>query len=201
MLKAADILTIDEARLQLRVDDTSAAVTDIIEKAMDDAIAHVSVQIGASLIDQQRTIIASVPLKLSDPIHMAQPDILIIDRLQAWTTSAKIRMPPDLSWGSETDDLDLDELGRLSGQKLYPPLAGWPDFLSGSHLLVTVTFGFTPPGYVRPSGADPGQAANWSLSGVRRAVILSMRDFYEFSDKPLAGAFITPSAGGERGVL
>ena len=99
------ILPVDEARLQLRVDETDAEVTAVVEAAISDAVAHVGRLTGIPLIDR--------PSSPASPLRIPSQDVAAVTRLAYWSTSGSLADDPDTAWGSGAGEAALTELGRL----------------------------------------------------------------------------------------
>ena len=172
MKHQGSILSLADARIQLRVDQVDAEVDAAVTAAIEDAMAWVALRSGIPLIDRERMFVVDPPVSPLLPIVIPSQDVKGITRVAYWSsTSGTLRADPDGAWGSGADDDPLTDLGRLDklsaadATLLYPPAAGWPTVLNYSQFLITADVGYT----LVAAGVDP----------VRRAVIVAARAFFE----------------------
>ena len=173
----ADILSVVDARAQLRVDTDGP--DSLIETAVRAAVAYVSKRTGLPIIDRMQTFsvmpargpLASIllPTKFvlpdraadatTNPATVARTGIV---NVKYWEISQELREAPG-------GNVIVADLGRreVAGDMtyLYPPSEGWPEVLSLSLVHVTAWLGIELDG--------PG------IDHVRTAVTAWAHIFYE----------------------
>ena len=161
-----EILSVDEAKAQLRIDDDDTDM--LLNAAIAAAVADAARRIGRPLIDRELVLQAKrpekrLPLAVPTPYMRAMP----LPVIRYWEPEQELRENP-------TGEVDAATLGRtdpvadLPNTLIYPPAAGWPDSLRESTYQVTVTVGWDVP-----------EADGDSLV---QAIALLTRHYYEAPD-------------------
>lgn len=167
---ATDILSLDDAKLQLRIDgdDHDALVTT----AIGAAVSYVAKRTRLPLIDHSRTAwFSEAPAKPETRMVIDDPYLTEITSWTYLTTTQDAH-------GDRDGTIDVSTLGRIETDHLgrtiiNPPTDGWPEMDTSWERDVLVqkivyTRGYTP--------ADHEDL-------IKQAVILVMRDFYEQPDR------------------
>ena len=173
---ALDILSLDAAKLALRVDaaaDDDADLTASINAAVD-FCQRVA---GKPFLDQQRTFYLARPVRTLDPLVVPVGDLLpgteseppahrAVEEIAYWTVAnGALNMPPD-------GEVAVANLGRIEEVKrgctsIWPNADGWPEVLADSQFKVTVTQGYAD------ADSIPG------IAGIRKAVALMTTVYFE----------------------
>ena len=156
---ALDILSLDSAKRELRVEKTDAFDARIIEE-IGAAVDFVERELGRPLIDVHEALPVHPPAAGDElPVELRATDVATVGDVSYWTPAGALRLDPD-------GTVARADLGRvLIGDNevvAYPPVGGWPAVLPGSKLRVAVTRAFDV-------AAHPS---------VRQAVISALRNFY-----------------------
>ena len=148
---AVNVLSVDEAKQELRLGgDTAesraafAAHDDLLTRHIASAVAYVEKQTGRNLLD--RTITQHFP----PPVYSYSPlvlrdirDLKAITRIQYWSAaSGSLSAEPDGEVASSGDLRLVRRQGAsMLNSKVFPPAGGWPIWLYGSSVVVTMTVG------------------------------------------------------------
>ena len=85
------ILSLADARIQLRVDQVDAEVDAAVTAAIEDAVAWVALRSGIPLIDREMMFVMDPPVSPLLPIVIPSQDVKGITRVAYWSTSGTLR--------------------------------------------------------------------------------------------------------------
>ena len=166
---ALDILSLTDAKLQLRIDadDHDSLVTSAINSAVN-YVQHLT---GVPLVDADE-IFDIYQSSKDQPMSLPTIDVKSIGSIKYWTPTQQLREEPS---GSIDGDA-ISTLGRKneirmafgSRTEIWPPEDGWPDSLSGTKFRVTAKIGFD---------------IDAQSESLRQAVILMTRHFFEAPER------------------
>lgn len=161
---ALDVLSLDEARHQCRVDEVSAALDLLVTSAITNAVSYVSRRTGIPLVDVSKifNVVPATNTYLDIPVA----DVKEIESISYWQPgTGELRLAADGA-------IDVATLGRIEDlrngcTRIWSPAGGWPTRLEGSCYVVQAKIGF-----------DIGIESE----SLRQAVILMTRVFFENPD-------------------
>ena len=168
---ATDILSIEDAKTQLRIGGDS--VDALVMAAVTNAVAYVSNRTGIPLVDRDDTVYCPLPASKQSCITIPRVDCKQIRHLHYYEPDQDLNAEPNASlqgWdptGANYTTFHFGEPGLIT-TPLYRTGQDWPDFRTGSRIQIVVRRGFT-------LGADD--------EGLKAAVILMMRHFYEAPER------------------
>ena len=170
--KATDILSIDQAAWDLRIDGdlgTEASPTPVrtaVLRAINSAVEYCEGLTAKPLIDRPRTEMVARPVRANYPMQLDSIYVLSIESIAYWKPMQALRQEPtgtvlvayaDPNAPLKTEDpIGRKEVYDRHWTAVWPPAAGWPATLTDSRLRVTYTEGIADP--------LPG------LDGIRQAV-------------------------------
>ena len=150
---ATDILSLEEARLQLRLDDD--VEDSLVESAVQGAVDYCQRLAGKPFLDVATTLYLERPSLADAPMRIPRRDVKSIRTVQYWETSQELRDDP-------SGTVAVNDLGRRQEDGwdtlLWPPEDGWPEVLTDSVFQVGMTLGFAD------ADSIPG------IAGIRQAV-------------------------------
>lgn len=161
--EATDILSLADAKLQLRADDGIADVDNLVTQAVKSAVGYIEKETGLPLIERQDVYEAPMRGKSLAVIVRAR-HITAVTEVKYWQTSQEAREEP-------TGDVPVANLGRRKEDRIkgwtliWPPADGWPDMLGCSLIRFTVTRSY-----------ELNESKDEHL---RQAIILMTRNFYD----------------------
>lgn len=132
-----DILTLDQIKAELRIPPGVTSQDALLQSQIDAAIAFISQEQPAPLIDETVTIQVH-PVTGNCPLLFAAVGLKSITGINYWTPAASLRDAPDGTIAGA-------DLGRVVADRrrpsVYPPASGWPVALDGSRFEVVFVRG------------------------------------------------------------
>ncbi len=169
---ASEILTADQAKAALRIDGTAG--DDDLAASINAAVDYCQRLAGKPFLDITESLYVPRPALADTPMRIPRRDVKSIASIQYWTASQELREDPGgaVMVGPSDPPVNTDDpIGRMqeTGYEtlVWPPAAGWPEVLTDSCLLVSVTTGFATAGDI------PG------INGIRKAVTLMAGLYYD----------------------
>ena len=161
---ATDILSVEAAKLSLRIDGSDADAD--LEASIAAAVAWCETYASKPLLDRTVTTHVRRPIPASEPLCLPSIYVKSITRIEYWTPAQALREGPAgtvMVGPSDPPEATDDPIGRREVVNryftaVYPPAAGWPEVLTDSRLRVVWVEGFDGD----PAGID----------GIRKAVTL-----------------------------
>lgn len=166
---ATDILSLADAKLQLRIDGDDH--DSLVTTAIGAAVSHVSAVTRLPLVDHSKTIYRAPPAS-SDAVMTIEDAYL--KTITEWTY-----ITPDQNMQADrAGTITIADLGRIETDMhgythIQPPVAGWPDMSNRYGVRPTTQKIVYTRGYTPAAHEDR----------IKQAVILVMRDFYEQPDR------------------
>ena len=155
---AEAVLALDDLKRELRIPLQDHEHDELILAQRDAAVSFVSVYLRAPLVDSDDVLRPLRPGDATAPLVVYAPHVQSMAPVRFWTAASSLRLDPD-------GEIALADLGRTvqAGARfvLWPPSAGWPDVLEGSHLEIELRRGIDP-----------------TPRSLAQAVILAAREFH-----------------------
>lgn len=170
---ASSIIAIADLKVELDIGASETGHDQMITEMLNQAVALCERILGYKIIDAPVKIKTHRPLSKDDVMSIFTLEKLkSITQVQYWTSSAALRDEPDGTIAGA-------DLGRLTSNEpffsgacsearathwVYPPITGWPNVLLNSAFEITALAG------IDLTGAN---------MGIKRAIILTVRHFYD----------------------
>lgn len=161
MTSAAEVLSLETARAELRLPPGETGHDTLLETQIAQAVAWVSAEISAPILDRVETVRAAPPAAADRPVSVPASAVRRVTAVAGWSPAAALRAAPDLAitgWGR----VEPSPASPRDAVWLWPPAGGWPATAAGSCFEVTVVRG--------QAEIDPS---------IRAAVVLALRQLYD----------------------
>lgn len=162
MTSVDEVLSLEMARAELRLPPGETGHDTLLTTQIEQAVAWVSAEISAPILDRVETVRAPLPAAADRPVSVPTSVVRRVTAIAAWSPAAALRAAPDLAitgWGRLEPSPSLPR----DAAWIWPPAAGWPATAAGSCFEVTVVRGLA-------AALDPS---------LRAAVILALRQLYD----------------------
>ena len=154
---ATDVVSVAEAKEELRLQDNSR--DSLVESHIASAVSFISELLEAPLVDRIEDFQADIPAP-NDPIRVRVYKPRMITSLKYWgpADSMRVAAPQTLTGYGVLLKASKDTASRYL---IYPPEAGWPDTLQGSHFAIRIKRGMD------------------ATDGIKQAVLIGVSNLFD----------------------
>ena len=130
---AVDIVSVVEMRDELQLGDDQSH-NDRVMRVITQSVAWVSKRLSIPLIDTIIVHYLTIPRLEDYPIKHKLNDIKSIEAFKYWELTQRLREDP-------TGIVEVNTLGRVTIDRIWPPEANWPSALYDSTFQVSIKHG------------------------------------------------------------